>query len=98
PGDFTRNADFTLPTRRILAAFDGRAGASMTRTVEATRIATALLGDAIAANMFMLGFAWQSGAIPLGEASIARAIELNGVDIAMNKAAFAWGRRAAVEP
>ncbi|MEO8667481.1 MAG: indolepyruvate ferredoxin oxidoreductase family protein [Bauldia sp.] len=98
PGDFTRDADFTLPTRRILAAFDSRAGASMTRTVEATRIATALLGDAIAANMFMLGFAWQTGAIPLGDASIARAIELNGVDIAMNKAAFAWGRRAAVEP
>jgi indolepyruvate ferredoxin oxidoreductase len=98
PGDFTRNADFTLPTRRILAAFESRAGGEMTRVVEATRIATALLGDAIAANMFMLGFAWQAGAIPISEAAIGRAIELNGVDIAMNKAAFAWGRRAAVEP
>jgi indolepyruvate ferredoxin oxidoreductase len=98
PGDFTRDADFTLPTRRILSTIEARAGASRTRTIEATRIATALLGDAIATNMFMLGFALQSGALPLSVASIERAIELNGVDVAMNKAALAWGRRAAIEP
>jgi indolepyruvate ferredoxin oxidoreductase len=68
------------------------------RSIEATAIATALLGDAIATNMFMLGLAWQSGAIPLAAASIERAIEMNGADVAMNRAAFAWGRRAAIEP
>ena len=98
PGEFTRDPDMQLPTRRLIAAITGRAGAERTRTIEATEIATALLGDAIATNMFMLGLAWQSAAIPLTSAAIERAIELNGVDVAMNKAAFAWGRRAAVEP
>jgi indolepyruvate ferredoxin oxidoreductase len=48
--------------------------------------------------MFMLGLAWQAGTVPLSSAAILRAIELNGADVAMNRAAFAWGRRAAVEP
>jgi indolepyruvate ferredoxin oxidoreductase len=98
PGDFTRNADFTLPTRRLFQAIEERAGAERLKTIDATRIATALLGDSIAANMFMLGFAWQSGAVPLPRQAIEQAIELNGVEVAMNKAAFGWGRRAAVEP
>ncbi|MCB1499559.1 MAG: indolepyruvate ferredoxin oxidoreductase family protein [Bauldia sp.] len=98
PGEFTRDPDLTLPTRRLVAAITSRAGAERTRTIEATAVATALLGDAIATNMFMLGLAWQSAAIPLTAEAIEQAIELNGVDVAMNKAAFAWGRRAAVEP
>jgi indolepyruvate ferredoxin oxidoreductase len=98
PGDFTHDADFTLPTRRILQTISFRTGGDRTRIVEATKLATALLGDSIATNMFMLGYAWQAGAVPLSGASIARAIELNGVDVAMNKAAFAWGRRAQIEP
>ncbi len=98
PGEFTHDADFTLPTRRLIQAITERAGEAGTRTIEATRIATALLGDSIATNMFMLGLALQSGAIPLSPAAIEQAIELNGVDVAMNKAALAWGRRAAIEP
>ncbi|HET7716376.1 MAG TPA: DUF6537 domain-containing protein, partial [Bauldia sp.] len=98
PGEFTRDPDMRLPKERLLAAISGRAGAAHTRAIEATETATALLGDAIATNMFMLGLAWQSGAIPVTAAAIERAIELNGVDVDMNKAAFAWGRRAAVEP
>ncbi len=98
PGEFTRSPDLTLPTRRLVAAITARAGEERTRSLEATEIATALLGNSIATNMFMLGLAFQSGAVPLASASILRAIELNGVDIAMNQAAFAWGRRAAIEP
>jgi len=55
------------------------------------------MGDSIATNLFMLGFAFQKGFIPLGEASLLRAIELNGVAIDANKQAFVWGRRAAVD-
>jgi len=98
PGEFTHDPDYTLPTRRLVQAIASRAGEEHTRAIEATQIATALLGDSIAANMFMLGLALQSGAIPLSPAAIGRAIELNGVDVAMNKAALAWGRRAALEP
>ena len=84
--------------RRILQAITARAGAAKSRFIEATGIATALMGDAIATNMFMLGFAWQAGALPLSHFAILKAIELNGLDVAMNKAAFDWGRRAAAEP
>ena len=58
-------------------------------------MAQALLGNSIAANMFMLGYAWQKGYLPLSDASILRAIELNGEAVAMNHSAFLWGRRAA---
>jgi indolepyruvate ferredoxin oxidoreductase len=97
-GAFTRDPDFSLPTRRLLQSISFRAGLDHTRVVEATRIATALCGDAIGTNMFMLGLAWQAGAVPLSSRAILKAIEMNGVDVAMNKAAFAWGRRAAIEP
>jgi len=53
------------------------------------------MGDAIATNMFMLGYAWQKGWVPLSEAAIMKAIELNAVSVAFNKEAFTWGRTAA---
>jgi indolepyruvate ferredoxin oxidoreductase len=56
-----------------------------------------MLGDSIYTNPMMLGFAWQKGWIPLGLASLMRAMELNAVAVANNKAAFEWGRRAAVD-
>ncbi len=45
--------------------------------------------------MFMLGYAYQKGLIPIGHESLEKAIELNGAAVAMNTAAFRWGRRAA---
>lgn len=98
PGAFTHKPDFTLPTTAILERLEARVGADRMHAIDAARIAATLLGDSIAANMFLLGFAWQAGSIPLPREAIERAIELNGVAVAMNKAAFAWGRRAAVEP
>jgi len=64
---------------------------------DASRIATALMGDAIATNPFMLGFAYQRGLIPVSAEAILRAIELNGVAIEFNKRAFHWGRCAAID-
>jgi indolepyruvate ferredoxin oxidoreductase len=98
PGDFTRNADFSLPTERLKRAILADAGPEKTHFVDATRTATALFGNSIAANIFLVGYAYQLGAIPLSAASIAQAIELNGEAVEMNKAAFHWGRRAACEP
>ncbi|MCC6210477.1 MAG: indolepyruvate ferredoxin oxidoreductase family protein, partial [Burkholderiales bacterium] len=66
--------------------------------VPAAELATALMGDSIATNMFMLGYAWQKGWLPLARASIERAIELNGVAVTFNQQSFVWGRRAAVDP
>jgi indolepyruvate ferredoxin oxidoreductase len=78
PGDFTRNADFSLPTRRLQRAIEERVGAGRAHFVEAQALATALTGEAIAANMFMVGYAWQQGGLPLSRASILEAIRLNG--------------------
>src|SRR5262249_20981274 len=98
PGDFTRNADFSLPTERLKRAILADAGREKTHFVDATRAATALFGNSIGANIFLVGYAYQLGAIPLSAASITQAIELNGEAVEMNQAAFHWGRRAACEP
>jgi indolepyruvate ferredoxin oxidoreductase len=98
PGDFTRNADFSLPTERLKRAILADAGAEKTHFIDATRAAIALLGNSIGSNIFLVGYAYQLGAIPLSAASIMQAIELNGEAVEMNQAAFHWGRRAACEP
>ena len=98
PGDFTRNADFSLPTERLKRAIVADAGREKTHFIDATRAATALFGNSVGANIFLVGYAYQLGAIPLSAASIEQAIELNGEAVEMNKAAFRWGRRAAVDP
>ena len=97
PGEFTRNADFSLPGERLKRAIMADAGPDKSHFIDATRIATALFGQSLGANMFLVGYAWQLGAIPLSAAAIERAIELNGEAVGMNTAAFHWGRRAAVD-
>jgi indolepyruvate ferredoxin oxidoreductase len=61
-------------------------------------LSTGLLGDSIASNLFMLGFAYQRGLVPVSAEAIERAIELNSVAVDFNRNAFRWGRRAAVDP
>jgi indolepyruvate ferredoxin oxidoreductase len=97
PGDFTRNADYFLPAERIRRAIKQASGETA-QFVDASAIATTLLGNSIAANMFMLGFAYQLGYVPLSASSLERAIELNGEAVAMNQSAFAWGRKTAADP
>ena len=75
----------------------GMAGQTGVTLVAANRLASALMGDAIATNMFLLGYAFQQGWVPVAEAALLRAIELNGVSIDFNKKAFGWGRYAAVD-
>jgi indolepyruvate ferredoxin oxidoreductase len=98
PGDFTRNADFSLPTERLKRAIAGAAGRERSHLIDASRLATALLGNSIGANMFMLGYAYQLGALPLSAEAIEKAIEMNGEAVPMNIAAFRYGRRAAIDP
>jgi indolepyruvate ferredoxin oxidoreductase len=98
PGDFTRNAEFYLPTERLKRAIVGHAGRDRSHFVDAGRLANALLGNSIGSNMFMLGYAYQVGALPLSAEAIERAIEMNGEAVPMNIAAFRYGRRTAVDP
>ena len=67
-------------------------------SLDAHHLADRLVGDAIQANMLLLGFAWQRGLAPVSLAALDRAIELNGVAVEQNRRAFAWGRLAAAEP
>lgn len=97
PGDFTRNADFSLPMERLKRAIQSAAGRENVSFVDAGRLATALLGNSIAANIFLVGYAYQLGALPLSAEAIEKAIEMNGEAVAMNQAAFRWGRRAALD-
>ncbi|HYM01363.1 MAG TPA: indolepyruvate ferredoxin oxidoreductase family protein, partial [Stellaceae bacterium] len=82
----------TLTMQRALKAAAGDAGADF---IDGTGLATSLMGDSIAANLFMLGYAFQRGLVPLSLEAIERAIELNGVAVESNKRTFAWGRLAA---
>ena len=66
--------------------------------IDSTAVATELLGDSIASNLFLLGYAYQQGLVPVSWQALERAIELNGVAIDFNKQAFLWGRRAAHQP
>ncbi|HSV68963.1 MAG TPA: indolepyruvate ferredoxin oxidoreductase family protein [Methylibium sp.] len=92
---FVNDPDWQFPGGNCEAVI-GRAAAGVGK-LDAEQLATALLGDAIYTNPLMLGYAWQKGWVPLTRAALRRAMELNGVQVANNQAAFEWGRRAAHE-
>src|SRR5690606_16306242 len=96
--EFPRNPDWQIDAEALRSRITGRTGSEAATFLEGQRLATELMGDAIAANMFMVGMAWQKGMIPLSLQAIDRAIELNGVAIELNRRAFEWGRRAAWSP
>jgi indolepyruvate ferredoxin oxidoreductase len=97
PGEFARNPDFSLPAERIKRTISSLVGKDRSHFVDASRLSTALLGQSLGANMFMLGYAYQLGALPVSAAAIETAITLNGQAVDMNHAAFRWGRRAAID-
>ncbi|WP_218578755.1 indolepyruvate ferredoxin oxidoreductase family protein [Vineibacter terrae] len=94
-GDFTRHPDMKFPGQVLRLSIEAAAGAEACDFLDAQELATALLGDSIATNLFMMGFAYQKGYLPVSAAALERAIELNGAAVEMNKQAFLWGRRAA---
>ena len=94
-GDFTGKPDASFPLEQLKRRL-GRA-ADVTYA-DLAGMAARRLGDAVGANMMALGMAWQKGRVPLTENAILGAIELNGAAIAMNKAAFGWGRALAADP
>ncbi|MGF1554093.1 MAG: indolepyruvate ferredoxin oxidoreductase family protein [Paracoccaceae bacterium] len=97
-GEFTRNTEFRLPGDRLRRALAGRIGRDALTSVDAQGLAGRLLGDTIYANVLLLGAAWQAGLVPLSEAALSRAIELNGAGVEGNLRAFALGRWAVADP
>ncbi len=92
---FVKNANWQFPGGNCEAVIRASVGDALVGAFDAEQVATALLGDSIYTNPLMLGYAWQQGRIPLGHAALMRAIELNGVQVDNNKAAFEWGRHCA---
>jgi indolepyruvate ferredoxin oxidoreductase len=98
PGDFTRRPDLELPAADLKHAVGEFCGDGNAHFVDATRLSRQLIGDAIGANMFLLGYACQRGLLPLSPAAIERAIALNGVSVDGNTSIFRWGRLYAAQP
>ena len=96
-GQFTRNADFKLPMTALRQRLASAVQPGRLDIFDAIDLATRLVGDAVGANLLLLGYAWQRGLVPLSFAALEAAIELNGVAVSLNKAAFDWGRRAAID-
>ncbi|MGI8895181.1 MAG: indolepyruvate ferredoxin oxidoreductase family protein, partial [Casimicrobiaceae bacterium] len=98
PAQFTREPDLRFPTGSMEQEIKDAVAPGDAEFLDATKLATGLMGDSIATNLFMVGYAFQRGLIPIGEPAILRAIELNGTAIESNKQSFNWGRLAAVDP
>ena len=95
---FTLNRDADIHDGLIRRNLETMVGADGLDMIEATELATQLMGDSIATNMFLMGYAWQKGKLPIGLGALYRAIELNGVAVESNKQSFVWGRLAAELP
>jgi len=93
--DFTRNPNLKVPGLALRHAIEERAGKAPVHSFDAHTAAVKLFGDSIAANMFILGYAFQLGHVPIGSAAIEQAIELNGAAVEMSRNAFRFGRLAA---
>ncbi|QUE77237.1 indolepyruvate ferredoxin oxidoreductase family protein [Stutzerimonas stutzeri] len=96
-GDLEAHPDPRFQTANMAAQIREAVGDGQATFVDASKLATALMGDSIATNTFMLGYAYQKGWLPVGEAALMQAIELNGTAVEFNRNAFVWGRRAAVD-
>src|SRR4030095_6029300 len=98
PAQFTRDPDLRFPVGSMEQEINDAVCTGDAEFLDATKLATGLMGDSIATNLFMVGYAYQRGLIPVGEASILKAIELNGAGVEANNQSFYWGRLAAVDP
>ncbi|MEX1036783.1 MAG: indolepyruvate ferredoxin oxidoreductase family protein [Sneathiella sp.] len=94
---FTLTPDLAMDRDSLTGLLSESLGREQAEFIDSTTLATALMGDSIAANLFLLGVAFQRGTIPLSLKSIETAIELNGIAIEANKRSFAWGRKAAAD-
>jgi len=94
-GYFTQNPDVVFPGEAMEADIVKAAGREQVDFIDAGALATALMGDSVTTNLFLVGYALQKGYIPVSVKAIEEAIRLNDVAVSMNTKAFNWGRLAA---
>lgn len=95
---FASNPDMKFDDAPLRRLVEGNTRPGSATGVNATSIGMRMLGEALGANMFLLGLAWQKGYLPLSLDSLDQAIALNGAAVALNRRAFAMGRIAAMHP
>lgn len=96
--DFIKERDWMTPVGELFGRLRHRLSRGEIVSVSAAKISASLFGDAIFANLVLLGMAWQTGRIPLQRASVERAIELNGTAVEKNREAFRIGCHLASDP
>ncbi|SHE83036.1 indolepyruvate ferredoxin oxidoreductase [Ruegeria intermedia] len=97
-GDLVLRRDAQLKVDARETAIANVVGPDHVSGFDANAAAEALLGDAVFANVMMLGYAWQKGLVPVSESALGQAILLNGVAVEKNRLAFAIGRCIAADP
>ena len=93
--EFTHNPDWQFPLAKMQQGITEAVGKDSVDFLDAQQLATDLMGDSIATNLFLLGYAWQHAMVPVSHEALQKAIELNATAVEMNRKAFLWGRRAA---
>ena len=97
-GDFTQNGDLGFPVDTLESRLLKSTKQASLFLLPASQLALATLGDTLAANLMITGYAWQKGMLPISREAIQGAIELNGIAVDWNIQAFEWGRALAHEP
>ena len=92
-GEFTRNPDLSIPSDKIQKNFMDIIGKNNVNFIPTAKIVKKILGEDIPSNMFVVGYAYQAGLIPIKASSIEQAIKLNNVSVDFNLGAFRLGRQ-----
>lgn len=97
-GHFMNDPSYAFHHEDLKKRISDALGEDRTHFINATQIAHYLLGDTLMSNLFILGYTYQLGLLPLSQESLFEAITLNEVQVDINKTAFLWGRLAAFDP
>ncbi len=95
---FKRDPDQVIDALRHRQTIESATDPGRSAWLPGVQLAERLFGNAQAMNTLLLGVAWQRGLVPVGQAAILRAIELNGAALELNRRAFLWGRILADHP
>ena len=95
---FQQSPDYDFQIPEFIRSCERALGEDAMTTIAVSRIVTACFGDSMATNSFLLGYACQSGFLPVGVAALLEAIRLNAVSVDLNRRAFALGRLAKHDP
>ena len=94
---FASDPSLDLSSARMIKGLKDAGSEELIHFINATKLSSSLIGNAIGANLFLVGYAIQKGLFPISLKAIEKAIELNGVSIKMNKESIYWGRLAAID-